>query len=149
MQDSQTNPTGYELFSDRIKRMYSTYQLNHRLVLLPGPETKTVNFTWLKELLQSKDLSRNHELSWTEKSLRFLDATVDMAGHRICFASFPRTGNTMTRKYIEAVTGVYTGSDMNLSITLPFLCLGMAGEEHVSDDNTVWITKTHWPEPSQ
>ena len=55
----------------------------------------------------------------------------------------------MTRKYIEAVTGVYTGSDMNLSVTLPLLCLGLAGEEHVCDDKTVWITKTHWPEPSQ
>ena len=25
--------------------------------------------------------------------------------------------------------------------------MGMAGEEHVSDDNTVWVTKTHYPEP--
>ena len=24
----------------------------------------------------------------------------------------------------------------------------MAAEEHVSDDNTIWITKTHWPEPA-
>lgn len=26
--------------------------------------------------------------------------------------------------------------------------MGLAGEQHVCNDNTVWITKTHWPVPT-
>jgi hypothetical protein len=46
---------------------------------------------------------------------KFLDSKVDMTGNRVCFTSFPRTGNTFLRKIIETVTGVFTGSDMNLA----------------------------------
>ena len=59
MQDSPSNPTGFELYSDRIKRIYASYELDQRLRIIPGPETKTVNFNQLKEILISKDLARN------------------------------------------------------------------------------------------
>ena len=36
---------------------------------------------------------------------------------------------------------------MNLNATHLMQGLGLAGEEHVSHDNTVWVTKTHWPFP--
>lgn len=36
---------------------------------------------------------------------------------------------------------------MNLRNTCFMQALGIAGEQHVCDDNTVWITKTHWPSP--
>lgn len=97
--------------------MFPTYRLTDGLRLVPGPDTPTVNFTQLREILLSEDLTRNEELSWTKGSLRFLDASVEMDGNRICFASFPRTGNSMTRKYIEEVTGIFTGTDMNLVLT--------------------------------
>lgn len=45
MQDTPTNPTGYELFSDRIKRIYPNYILNNGLRIIAGPKTETVNFT--------------------------------------------------------------------------------------------------------
>ena len=125
--------------------MYGTYLLDQRLKIVPGPETKTVNFNWLKNLLLSKDLWRNDELSWAKNNLRFFDSTVDLVGNRVCFASFTRSGNTMTRKYIEAITGIYTGSDTNLIHSVHLQTMGLAGEEHVSDDNSVWVTKTHYP----
>jgi hypothetical protein len=56
MQDSPDNPTGFELFSDRVKRLFPTFTLTNALKLMPGSETPTVNFTHLKELLLSKDL---------------------------------------------------------------------------------------------
>ena len=67
----------------------------------------------------SKDLSKNDELDWTNKQFRFLDANEDLAltGDRMCFLSWPRTGNTMTRSFLESTTGIFTGSDMNLKIT--------------------------------
>ena len=46
---------------------------------------------------------------------------------------------------LELLTGVYTGSDMNIKTTLNLLMAGLAGEETVSHENLCWITKTHWP----
>jgi hypothetical protein len=117
MQETETNKTGFELFSDRYYRQYPTYQLDDRLRVMPGPDTETVNFAKLKEILLSKDLSRNEELAWISKGLRFFDGKSDLTGHRICFSTFPRTGNTMTRKTIETVCGIYSGSDMDVRLT--------------------------------
>ena len=148
MQDSPTNPTGFDLFSDRVKRMFPSYVLGDNLRLVPGPDTPVVNFAALKEVLLSKDPQRNQELEWSKKELRFLDQKGDMLGNRVCFASFPRTGNTMTRNYVEAVTGIFTGSDMSLIVTNGLQMMGMAGEDHNCDDGSVWVTKSHWPTPS-
>ena len=66
----------------------------------------------------SKDLSRCQELDWIANGeTRFLDGE-DIDGDRICFQSYPRSGNSMLRKFLEVVTGVYTGSDMPLDVTL-------------------------------
>ena len=99
--------------------MFPTYSLDKSLRLMPTAETPVVNFSQLKELLLCKDLKRNNELDWASKQFRFLDAKEDLAltGERICFLSFMRTGNTMTRNFLETITGVYTGSDMNLILT--------------------------------
>lgn len=113
--------------------------------LIPGPDTPTVNFAWLKELLLCKDLARNSELDWVKSGLRFLDGSVDLAGNRIGFVSYPRTGNTMTRGYLEAITGIHTGSNMSLILTSNFQISGMGGEDHTCADNDIWVTKTHWP----
>ena len=40
----------------------------------PGKDTPTVNLEWLKELLLSKDMSRENELDWIQsEGYRFLD----------------------------------------------------------------------------
>ena len=44
----------------------------------------------------------------------FLDATVDLSGDRVAFQSFVRSGNTFLRKYLESITGVYTGEDRHI-----------------------------------
>lgn len=58
----------------------------------------------------------------------------------------PRTGNSFLRKILELITGVYTGADMTIKVTLQMVFGGrLAGEETVSHDNLCWVTKTHWP----
>lgn len=52
----------------------------------------------------------------------------------------------MTRKYLENITGIFTGSNMNLCLTHFDQGMGKAGEEHTSNDHTVWVTKSHFPE---
>ena len=84
----------------------------------PKPDTPTVNLKQLKEILLSKDLSRDKELDWIASGeMRFLDGE-DIDGDKVCFQSFPRSGNTMLRRFLEVVTGVHTGSDMPIDLTL-------------------------------
>ena len=65
--------------------MFPTYKTDWKGRVRPGPETPTVNLAKLKELLLSKDLSRNSELDWvSSKNLRFLDGT-DIEGQHIAF----------------------------------------------------------------
>ena len=66
----------------------------------------------------SKDLERGQELEWIASGeYRFLDGE-DITGSKIAFQSFPRSGNSMLRKLLETVTGVHTGSDMPIDVTI-------------------------------
>ena len=76
MQSTAENPTPFDLYSDRIARIFPTYVLDEGLRIRPGPETPRVNLVNLKELLLSTDLARNAELEWASpKNLRFLDGS--------------------------------------------------------------------------
>ena len=61
-------------------------------------------------------------------------------------SSYPRSGNTLLRSYLEKITGLVTGSDTNTSQTLnkALFTAGLEGEGLV--DKRVWIIKTHYPE---
>ena len=73
-QRTEQNETEFELFSDRIERLYSSYDLTDRLTFRPKPGTPTVNLKQLKEILLSKDLERDQELEWIQSGVfRFLD----------------------------------------------------------------------------
>ena len=144
-QRTEQKVTEFEVFSDRYQRMFSQYKIGDRLRLLPGEKTPVVNFKQLKDILLSKDLSRASELDWIDAGeLRFLDGE-DMKGNMIAFQSFPRTGNSMLRRFLETISGLFTSSDMNLDIAIQLQMVGMLGEENVTDTNLTWITKTHWP----
>lgn len=78
LQQKAENNTGFELFSDRIARLFPSYTLDEELKVIVTQDTPTVNFNYLKELLLSKDISREIELEWVKKQERFLDQTVDM-----------------------------------------------------------------------
>jgi len=60
--------------------------------------------------------------------------------------SYPRSGNTLLRAYLERIMGLVTGSDVDIKRKLnsALLELGMVGEGLV--DERVWIVKTHYPE---
>ena len=56
VQNTESNPTNFNLCSDRIERDFNSYDLDNLGRMKPGKDTPTVNFAWLKELLLSKDL---------------------------------------------------------------------------------------------
>jgi hypothetical protein len=75
LQKTTENPDSpYELFSDRIKRLFPTYILDNKLRLMPGPDASVVDYEELRDLLLSKDLSRASELDWADNGeVRFLN----------------------------------------------------------------------------
>ena len=146
-QSTAENPTDYELFSDRFVRIFPGYVLDKRLRIRPGPQTPTVNFAWLKELLLSNDLSRNEELEWIKggDELRFLQGD-DLSGNQVAFQSHPRSGNTFLRRIVETCTGIYSGSDQTIDYTLHLAFYSrLAGENTAPPEDLCWVTKTHWP----
>jgi len=61
-------------------------------------------------------------------------------------ASFPRSGNTLLRAYLEKIMGLTTGSDCDIlkKLNKDLMLMGLAGEGLV--DKRVWVVKTHYPE---
>ena len=74
--------------------------------------------------------------------LRFLDGE-SLNGFKTAFMTYPRSGNTFLRKYLELITGVATGSDMPVENPMPLQMAGLLGEGVV--DDSCWIVKTHYP----
>ena len=62
-QSTALAPTEFELYSDRMQRLYPHFVLDEKLRLRPGPTAKRINFEELRSLLLSTDLSRCEELS--------------------------------------------------------------------------------------
>lgn len=63
-QETPTNKTDLMLYSDRLCKQFPDYELDHKLTLRPKADTPTMSFDIIKDLLLSKDLSRNKELEY-------------------------------------------------------------------------------------
>ena len=73
-------------------------------------------------------------------TLRYLDGEPNKS-QKVAICSYPRSGNTFMRRYVELLTGIHTGADNPLYCEVVLQCQGLAGEEIV--DDTVWAVKTH------
>jgi len=94
-------------------------------------------------LLKSKDEVLWQRCKWMfDGNCRFLDGEENQS-QKVAFCSFPRSGNTFMRKYLELLTGIQTGSDNTLHVNVCLQMQGLKGE-HIVDD-TVWIVKSHSP----
>jgi hypothetical protein len=83
-----------------------------------SPGTKVVNLNDLVGLLKSKDRHLWEQAAWVWKNeLKFLDGSANNS-NKIAFASFPRSGNTFLRKYMELLSGIQTGADNTLHINV-------------------------------
>lgn len=63
----------------------------------------------------------------------------------IGLSTFPRCGNSLTRKYFESITGTATGSNMSIeaTVSLAFMPMGFKAERYYDDH--IWMFKTHIP----
>ena len=64
----------------------------------------------------------------------------------VVLSSYPRSGNTLLRAYLEKILGLVSGSDCDITKKLnqALMHMGLAGEGLV--DKRVWVIKTHYPE---
>jgi len=64
--------------------------------------------------------------------LKFLDITGEESDEQdtVIMASFPRSGNTLLRAYLEKIMGLTTGSDCDIEKKLnkDLMLMGLAGE---------------------
>ena len=96
-------------------------------------------------LLDKENASQVTELP----KLAFLDGLeAENDQDSLILASYPRSGNTLLRKYLENITGLVTGSDMALFLENNKVLMeaGLQGEGIM--DKRVWVIKTHFPEAS-
>jgi len=108
----------FELYSERFRRLYPDYLLDSEMRIRPVRTTQVVNLNFLIDLLKSKD-----ELLWLKNKwlfdgqMRFLDGRIN-AFNKVAFSSIPRSGNSFLRKYLEMLTGISTGSDNTLHLSV-------------------------------
>lgn len=78
--------------------------------------------------------------------LAYLDDKTSDSQDTVILSSYPRSGNTLLRAYLEKIMGLVTGSDCDIEKKLnkELMYLGLNGEGLV--DKRVWIVKTHYPE---
>lgn len=62
---------------------------------------------------------------------------------KIAFNTYPRSGNSFLRKYLEQMTGISTGATVSLHTSTSLQIQGLKGE-FITDDRT-WIIKAHHP----
>ena len=101
------------------------------------------DFTQFKTSLMSQPTTPNLP------SLHFFDGKSDKDDYEhdsVILTSYPRSGNTLLRAYLEKVMGLVSGSDCDITkkLNVALMNMGLAGEGLV--DKRVWVIKTHYPE---
>ena len=143
---SRVRLEGYLTFSENLAKRYPGYMLDQKTHLIVPTTDHRVNVDELFALFRSKDVERYER----EKDKFFGPSgryTTENAQEQmsIMFTTFPRSGNSMMRKYFENITGLATGSDLGLrhspNVALQYSVSkgeGMMGNETL-------IKKSHYP----
>ena len=135
----------YRTFSENLALKWPGYVMAKSAHIVPERD-HYVHLDDLLSLLRSSDIDRYNRTKdhffgptsryTTGKSKEQLS---------VCYATYPRSGNSLMRKYFENVTGSATGSDMILKHQ-PNVALQFCGfKAEGITDSRVWISKSHFP----
>ena len=139
-------------FTERFQKNYSPsgYIVDDMKLIRAGPDTKTVDFGDLWDMFRSTDeaLLKNHQWVFEDlKDDKFLNAnaerTVASMNQKVSYSTFPRSGNSFLRKLLQLVTGLTTGSDMQIELNIDMQLNSNKGEGIC--DSSVWVYKSHDP----
>ena len=128
-----------EIFANKFSGGYSCDSMGRVI----AKSARCINLEHMKQVLISKDQGVLEANQWMfDGEFRFLDGT-SIANDKVGFSSFPRSGNSFLRRYVEQLTGVTTGSCMSIHTSTSMQVMGMKGESHIGDN--VWVVKSHHP----
>jgi len=107
---------GYHTFQYLFDQKYGPgYTLGHNQEVVPCGDTKSLNFNELWGILRSTDAEQLNKNRWMfDGSFRFLDGSVPMAGQKVAYCTYPRSGNSYLRRVLEQCTGISTGATISL-----------------------------------
>ena len=126
---------------------FKGFTMDQDRIVMNSSSSPKLNLHETLQLLKSKEWTEEQERMFDDNARQygslFLDETC--AVDKIVFASQPRSGNSLTRKYLEDITSIITGANNDSKSSKSFglsLC-GFKGEGKF--DDSVWIFKTHVP----
>ena len=86
--------------------MYPGYMLDKSMHIIAKRETPVINLFQLMKLLKSTNERLWERSRWIfDGNFRYLDGQPNNS-HKVAFCSFPRSGNTFLRRYMELLTGI-------------------------------------------
>ena len=104
---------GFYSYSDLFKMKFPSGYICDKNGRIAPSTARVLNLKELMGIYKSKDPSvfDNNQSIW-DGEFRFLDG--EKIDRRIGFTSYPRSGNSFLRRYVEQITGVTTGSTISL-----------------------------------
>ena len=110
---------GYMIYSDWIAKRYPGYLLDKTTNQIVPSTDHRVHLDEFFALMRSTDIARYEK----EKDKFFGPSGRFTTGNSVeqmsvLYATFPRSGSSMMRKYFENISGIATGSDLNLKFSL-------------------------------
>jgi len=114
---SNTQFEGFYKWSELEQSLLKGYRLDDSKGRFYNESNPTLNFnTLLKIWLSDASLEDSQEIKDYEKlladhKLLFLDETVYVP--KFFVASFPRSGNSFTRRILESTSGIFSGSNFS------------------------------------
>ena len=109
----------YTTFSESFRKHAPTMTIGSDNTCRPIDKNNVVSYTTLIEILKSKDsaLMEGKNAWMFDGEMRMLDGTPIPDGQKVAFNTFPRSGNTFLRRFLDTITGIHTGENMPLSMT--------------------------------
>jgi hypothetical protein len=114
---------GYSTWSIKKDTVFKGYNLDRVSGKLTNVSNPTFNFEvlrkiWLSAAGEDCEEIKNYEQLINEHNALFLDEKCPVP--RVFFGSMPRSGNSFSRRLMESVTGVVTGSNFNFMPSINF-----------------------------
>ena len=133
---------GFCNYSERFREKYGSGYACARDGSIVAKTARTINHANLLNMLKSKDEQLFKDNAWIfDGEFKFCDG--EKLASKISFSTYPRSGNSFLRKYLEQMTGITTGATVSLHTATSLQVQGLMGE-YIVDDRT-WIIKAHHP----
>jgi hypothetical protein len=138
---------GFKHWSAYKEERFNGFKIDQERMIISSDSAPKLNYDKLMTLFKSKEWTKEDEQEFEETLNKYGAVYLDGTSlvNKINFTSYLRSGNSLTRKYLEDITGIITGSNMDNRYSRNFaltLC-GFKGE--VVWDDSVWLYKSHIP----